>query len=99
VVLSHLEFQGAPAGAAVSRTARLRRVPPEDRDGFSAAAPSLIEVVRMFVYMLRNTRVLMAARRLGSEIKSLSQGEITTRAAGYKSYSVETWRAGHYIAH
>jgi ribulose-5-phosphate 4-epimerase/fuculose-1-phosphate aldolase len=66
--------------------------------GFAAAAPSLIEVVRMSVYVPRNARALMAAMRLGGEVKSLSQGEIAARAAGYKPYSVETWRAWEYWA-
>jgi ribulose-5-phosphate 4-epimerase/fuculose-1-phosphate aldolase len=66
--------------------------------GFAAAAPSLIEVVRMSVYVPRNARALMAALRLGGEVKSLSQGEIAARAAGYKPYSVETWRAWEYWA-
>lgn len=66
--------------------------------GFAAAAPSLIEVVRMSVYVPRNARALMAAMRLGGEVKSLSHGEIAARAAGYKPYSVETWRAWEYWA-
>jgi ribulose-5-phosphate 4-epimerase/fuculose-1-phosphate aldolase len=66
--------------------------------GFAAAAQSLIEVVRMSVYVPRNARALMAAMRLGGEVKSLSQGEIAARAAGYKPYSVETWRAWEYWA-
>jgi ribulose-5-phosphate 4-epimerase/fuculose-1-phosphate aldolase len=66
--------------------------------GFAAAAQSLIEVVRISVYVPRNARALMAAMRLGGEVKSLSQGEIMARAAGYKPYSVETWRAWEYWA-
>jgi ribulose-5-phosphate 4-epimerase/fuculose-1-phosphate aldolase len=66
--------------------------------GFAAAARSLIEVVRMSVYVPRNARALMAAIQLGGEVKSLSQGEIAARAAGYQPYSVETWRAWEYWA-
>jgi hypothetical protein len=66
--------------------------------GFAAAARSLIEVVRVSVYVPRNARALMAALRLGGEIKGLSQGEIAARAAGYQPYSVETWRAWEYWA-
>jgi ribulose-5-phosphate 4-epimerase/fuculose-1-phosphate aldolase len=66
--------------------------------GFAAAARSLIEVVRMSVYVPRNARALMAAIHLGGEVKSLSQGEIAARAAGYQPYSVETWRAWEYWA-
>jgi len=66
--------------------------------GFAAAAPSLIEVVRLSVYVPRNARVLMAALRLGGEVKGLSHGEIAARAAGYRPYSVETWRAWEYWA-
>ena len=66
--------------------------------GFASAARSLIEVVRMSVYLPRNARALSSALRLGGEIKSLSQGEIDARNQGYKPYSPETWRAWEYWA-
>lgn len=66
--------------------------------GFAAAARSLIEVVRMSVFLPRNARALSAALRLGGNIKSLSQGEIDARNRGYKPYSPETWRAWEYWA-
>ena len=65
--------------------------------GFAAAARSLIEVVRLSVYLPRNARVQLAASRLG-EVKPLAQGEIDARAAGYKPHSPETWRAWEYWA-
>lgn len=66
--------------------------------GFAAAARSLIDVVRLSVYLPRNARALMNAVRLGGEIKSLSAGEIAARDAGYKPESVETQRAWQYWA-
>ncbi|HJU15494.1 MAG TPA: class II aldolase/adducin family protein [Stellaceae bacterium] len=66
--------------------------------GFAAAARSLIEVVRLSVYLPRNARALMRARQLGGEIKYLSQGEIAARNRGYSPYSVETWRSWEYWA-
>jgi ribulose-5-phosphate 4-epimerase/fuculose-1-phosphate aldolase len=66
--------------------------------GFAAAARSLIEVVRMSVYLPRNARVQMNAMRLGSAIKPLHDGEIAARNAGYKPYSLETRRAWRYWA-
>ena len=66
--------------------------------GFAAAARSLIEVVRMSVYLPRNARALSAALHLGGNIKPLSQGEIDARNRGYKPYSPETWRAWEYWA-
>lgn len=66
--------------------------------GFAAAARSLIEVVRMSVYLPRNARALSAALRLGGDIRYLSQGEIDARNQGYKPYSPETWRAWEYWA-
>src|SRR5712672_1576452 len=66
--------------------------------GFASAARSLIEVVRMSVYLPRNARALMRAKMLGGEIKYLSQGEIDARNAGYSPYSNETWRAWEYWA-
>jgi HCOMODA/2-hydroxy-3-carboxy-muconic semialdehyde decarboxylase len=65
--------------------------------GFVAAARSLIEVVRMSVYVPRNARVQFAAMQLG-EVKPLSRGEIDARNAGYKPQSPETWRAWEYWA-
>ena len=66
--------------------------------GFASAARSIIEVVRMSVYLPRNARALMRAKMLGGEIKYLSQGEIDARNAGYSPYSTETWRAWEYWA-
>ena len=65
--------------------------------GFVAAARTLIEVVRMSVYVPRNARVQMAAMQLGA-VKPLSRGEIEARNAGYKPHSPETWRAWEYWA-
>jgi ribulose-5-phosphate 4-epimerase/fuculose-1-phosphate aldolase len=65
--------------------------------GFVAAARSLIEVVRMSVYVPRNARVQMAALQLGA-VKALSPGEIAARNAGYKPQSPETQRAWEYWA-
>jgi HCOMODA/2-hydroxy-3-carboxy-muconic semialdehyde decarboxylase len=66
--------------------------------GFAAASRSLIEVVRMSVYLPRNARVLMRAKQLGGEIKYLSGREIEARNRGYRPYSPETWRAWEYWA-
>jgi len=65
--------------------------------GFVAAARSLIEVVRMSIYVPRNARVQMTAMQLGA-VKPLSRGEIEARNAGYKPHSPETWRAWEYWA-
>jgi ribulose-5-phosphate 4-epimerase/fuculose-1-phosphate aldolase len=66
--------------------------------GFASAARSLIEVVRMSVYLPRNARALLHAKQLGGEIKYLRQGEIDARNRGYSPYSTETWRAWEYWA-
>jgi ribulose-5-phosphate 4-epimerase/fuculose-1-phosphate aldolase len=66
--------------------------------GFAAAARSLIEVVRMSVFLPRNARALLRARQLGGAIRYLSQGEIDARNRGYGAYSPETWRAWEYWA-
>jgi HCOMODA/2-hydroxy-3-carboxy-muconic semialdehyde decarboxylase len=66
--------------------------------GFASAGRSLIEVVRISVYLPRNARALMRARQLGGEIKYLAQGEIDARNRGYSPYSTETWRAWEYWA-
>ena len=66
--------------------------------GFASAGRSLIEVVRMSVYLPRNARALLKAKQLGGEIKYLRQGEIDARNAGYSPYSTETWRAWEFWA-
>ncbi len=66
--------------------------------GFASAGRSLIEVVRMSVYLPRNARAQLRALQLGGEIKYLSQGEIDARNRGYSPYSLETWRAWEYWA-
>ena len=66
--------------------------------GFASAARSLIEVVRVSVYLPRNARALMRAKQLGGDIKYLRQGEIDARNRGYSPYSPETWRAWEYWA-
>src|SRR5213080_4512859 len=66
--------------------------------GFASAARSIIEVVRLSVYLPRNARVQMNALRLGGKPIPLSKGEIAARAAGYKPHSPETWRAWQYWA-
>lgn len=68
--------------------------------GFAAAARSLIDVVRVSVYLPRNARVQYKAMQLG-DLKPLSGGEIQARAgaSGYKPDSPETQRAWQYWAH
>jgi HCOMODA/2-hydroxy-3-carboxy-muconic semialdehyde decarboxylase len=66
--------------------------------GFASAAHSIIEVVRLSIYLPRNARVQMNAMRMGGKPKPLSKGEIASRAAGYKPNSPETWRAWEYWA-
>jgi HCOMODA/2-hydroxy-3-carboxy-muconic semialdehyde decarboxylase len=66
--------------------------------GFASAARSIIEVVRLSVYLPRNARVQMNAMRMGGKPKPLSKGEIAARVSGYKPHSHETWRAWEYWA-
>jgi ribulose-5-phosphate 4-epimerase/fuculose-1-phosphate aldolase len=95
---TNLLVTNMPQGRDLARCLGSNSVALMRGHGFAAAAQSLIEVVRLSVYVPRNARVLMAALRLGGEVKSLSQGEIAARAAGYQPYSVETWRAWEYWA-
>ena len=65
--------------------------------GFAAVSRSLIDVVRLTVYLPRNARVQMAAMQMG-KFKPLSDGEIAVRATSYKTYTPQTWRAWQYWA-
>ena len=69
--------------------------------GFAAAAASIIDVVRMSIYLPRNARAQMQGMQLGGGIKPLSVGEIEARTGGggYRPNSPETWRAWQYWAH
>jgi HCOMODA/2-hydroxy-3-carboxy-muconic semialdehyde decarboxylase len=84
-------------GRDLARTLASHNVALMRGHGFVAAARSLIEVVRMSVYLPRNARVQYKALQLG-EVKPLSPGEIAARNAGYGPYSPETWRAWEYWA-
>ena len=95
---TNLLVRNMPQGRDLARCLGSNSVALMRGHGFAAAAPSLIEVVRMSVYVPRNARALMAAMRLGGEVKGLSHGEIAARAAGYQPYSVETWRVWEYWA-
>lgn len=64
--------------------------------GFAAAARTLIEVVRLSVYLPRNARVQMAAMQMGA-YKVISEGEIAARDTTYKPFQI--WRAWQYWAH
>ena len=64
--------------------------------GFAAAAGSILEVVRIGVYMPRNAQVLMSALRLGA-VTDLSRGEIEAHAAMQQD-SPAMWRAWEYWA-
>ena len=82
------------AGVPGAGVATVPAVPPEPigaeaqlfraKWGFVAAARSLIEAVRMSVYLPRNARVQLNAARLGGEAKALSRGEIEARNAKAK---------------
>ena len=86
-------------GRDLARTLAAHNVALMRGHGFAAAARSLIDVVRMSVYLPRNARVQHKAMQLG-ELKPLSAGEINARAAGagYKPQSPETQRAWQYWA-
>lgn len=49
--------------------------------GFVSAGRTLNDLVRLAVYVPRNARVLMAAMRLGGEVKGLHPGEMAARLA------------------
>ena len=53
--------------------------------GFASAARSIIEVVRLSVYLPRNARVQMNAMRMGGKPKPLSKGEIAARGEGLQA--------------
>src|ERR1700753_3100019 len=93
MLVTNLEQARDLAGCLGPNKVALRR-----GHGFTAAAGSLIEVVRMSVYVPRNARALLNGLRLG-DITPLSPGEVAARDAAYKPCSLETGRAWRYWAH
>jgi len=64
--------------------------------GFAAAAATIMDVVRIAVYLPVNARVLTAAMRFGA-FRPLAPGEIANRAA-FNPRSAAGWRAWEYWA-
>jgi ribulose-5-phosphate 4-epimerase/fuculose-1-phosphate aldolase len=96
---TNLLVSNAEQGRDLAKTLAGNNVALMRGHGFAAAARSLIEVVRMSVYLPRNARALLSARLVGGEIKYLSQGEIAARnQEAYSPYSTATWRAWEYWA-
>src|SRR4029078_5119733 len=66
--------------------------------GFASAGRSLIEVVRMSVYLPRNARALLHAKQLRGETEHLRGCAVHARHRGYSPYFTETWRAWEFWA-
>jgi ribulose-5-phosphate 4-epimerase/fuculose-1-phosphate aldolase len=64
--------------------------------GFSAVGASIVDAVRLSVYLPVNARVLTTAMRFGS-FKALALGELTGRS-GFDPGSSSYWRAWEYWA-
>ena len=96
---TNLLVTNAAQGRDLAKSLRKNNVVLMRGHGFAAAATSLIDVVRMSVYLPRNARVQFRAMQLG-RIKPLSKGEIQARTGGtgYKPQSPETQRAWQYWA-
>lgn len=94
---TNLLVTGMAQGRDLARCLARNNVALMRGHGFAAAARSLIDVVRMSVYLPRDARVQLAAMKLG-KIKPLSRGEIDARLAGYEPHSPETQRAWQYWA-
>ncbi len=63
--------------------------------GFTATGRSLVEVVKISVYLPRNAAIQMQARMLGGTVKALSGGEIEIRSK-VSPTSMQMWRAWEY---
>ena len=83
-------------GRDLARSLSAERVVLMRGHGFTAAARSLQEVIRMAVYLPLNARVLAEALRLG-EVKYLSRGEIEAHAS-MKPDDPSMYRAWEYWA-
>lgn len=68
-------------GRDLARTLAAGRVALMRSHGFVSTGRTLNDLVRLSVYVPRNARVLMAAMRLGGDVKGLHPGEIAARLA------------------
>jgi ribulose-5-phosphate 4-epimerase/fuculose-1-phosphate aldolase len=95
-----LLVRNMPQGRDLAKTMGKGSVALMRGHGFASAARSIIEVVRLSVYLPRNARVQMNAMRIGGKPKPLSKGEIAARGGGraYSPGAPETWRAWEYWA-
>jgi hypothetical protein len=64
--------------------------------GFSAVGASIVDVVRLSVYLPVNARVLTSAMRFGA-FKALAPGELSGRS-GFDPGTSSYWRAWEYWA-
>jgi hypothetical protein len=64
--------------------------------GFAAAGGTIMDAVRMSVYLPVNARVLATAMRFGA-FKVLAPGEIAGHG-GFNPFAPESWRAWEYWA-
>ena len=86
-------------GRDLARTLAANNVALMRGHGFVAAGRSLIDVVRMSIYLPRNARALTTALMLGGSVKYLSPGEIEARnQKAYSPDSPATRRAWEYWA-
>jgi ribulose-5-phosphate 4-epimerase/fuculose-1-phosphate aldolase len=68
-------------GRDLARTLAANRLALMRSHGFVSTGRTLNDLVRLSVFVPRNARVLMAAMRLGGDIKGLHAGEIAARLA------------------
>lgn len=68
-------------GRDLARTLASNRLALMRSHGFVSTGRTLNDLVRLSVFVPRNARVLMAAMRLGGEVKALHAGEIAARLA------------------
>ena len=92
---TNLLVMNTAQGRDLARCLGAERVALMRGHGFAAAGRSLLEVVRISVYLPRNARVLLEAMRLG-EVNGLSRGEI--EAHSFKPDEPSMWRAWEYWA-
>jgi ribulose-5-phosphate 4-epimerase/fuculose-1-phosphate aldolase len=82
-----LLVRNMPQGRDLAKTMGKGSVALMRGHGFASAARSIIEVVRLSVYLPRNARVQMNAMRIGGKPKPLSKGEIAARGGGRASFA------------
>ena len=96
---TNMQVRNVEQGHALARGLGSNRVILMAGHGFAAVSATLLEVLRIAIYLPQNARVMMNAARLGGRMRYLSDGEIRVRSAAVDGVAKDYKRAWEYWLH